>query len=411
MMERTFFQEQDDMQQYHHGQSLGLLEADGASSMTSSSATSLTQTPSEPPSSTRTATTNATKCSWALTVAMLLFGQFFPRNASSPSDGNTNGMIYSAVSASLLRRQEDQRGSGVLPVNVQLMLTWAIVLWQLSSKAGPIVRVLISHATLFSAWYMEVLNASPLITKSITTAVIGLLGDTGAQYVEERIRAKTEGGSMMSNSNNGPWRRWFRNYDRRRGLSIVGGSILVTGPLLHLAYNVLERWIPVAGVGGAAASVAALTQVFINDFFLDAIFVATTIVTTGVAEGYARQIVPQFRNDYLATVRASWATSLALMPLEFACFRFLPLSFRVLGMNFIDIFWEALISYMVHRRRRLVKTMANDAASSSSPTSDPSSTSYQPSAAAACPGADATGARERTGQLVGCATNAPAMSI
>jgi hypothetical protein len=284
-------------------------------------------------------------------VAVFVFGQFFNKGNTSPmgssSGGSKDSMIYSAVSASLLRHQHPRRG--ILPVNLQTLLTWSIILWQLSSKAEPIGKLLLFYATMFSGWYMDMLNGSPLVTKAITTAVIGLLGDTGAQYVEERIRTRKEGSK----------RPWFQSYDRRRGLSIVGGSILVTGPLLHLAYNLLEDLIPVAG-GGAAASMAALTQVLINDFFLDAIFVATTFVTTGVAEGYSRQIIPQLRNDYVATVKASWATSLGLMPLEFVCFRFLPLSFRVLGMNFIDIFWEALISYMVHRRRRMGTAITNN---------------------------------------------------
>lgn len=304
-------------------------------------------------------TKSATKCSWAVMLAMLAFGQFFAKNStaplmgSSPADGSKNNLIYSTVSATLLRRQ-DQRASPV-QAKLQFLLTWGFVLWQLSSKAGPVVRVLLAHVSMFPSWYMGVLDTSPLITKSLTTAVIGLLGDTGAQCVEERIRARKDGSKN----------RWFQNYDRRRGLSNVGGSLLVTGPLLHLAFNVLEDLIPVAG-GGAAASVAALTQVLINDFLLDAVFVAMTFVTTGVAEGYASQIVPQLRSDYFATIKASWTTSLALVPLEFVCFRFLPLSFRVLGMNFIDIFWEALISYMIHRRRKAGKPSSTSSASASS---------------------------------------------
>lgn len=301
-------------------------------------------------------TDNISNCSWIVVAAVFLFGQLFNKGDTSAmmgpsSTGHNNSMIYSAVSASLLRHQHQPR-RGVFPLNVQTLLTWGIVLWQLSSKAVPVGKLLLSYATMFPGWYMNVLDSSPLVTKSLTTAVIGFLGDSGAQYVEERIRSKKEGSK----------RPWFQSYDRRRGLSIVGGSILVTGPMLHIAYNILEHLIPVAG-GGATAAMAALAQVLINDFVLDAIFVATTFVTTGVAEGYSHQIIPQLRKDYFATIKASWATSLGLMPLEFVCFRFLPLSFRVLGMNFIDIFWEALISYMIHRRRRMDTAMASTASS------------------------------------------------
>jgi hypothetical protein len=331
----------------HVQQSTGSCDVDGYTD-----ASTKTQSVSLSPSN---VTENVANCSWIVVVAVFLFGQIFNKgNTSSmmgpPSTGSNNSMMYSAVSASLLRHQQPRRGA--FSLNLQTLLAWGIVLWQLSSKAGPIGKLLLSYAIMFSGWYMNVLDASPLVTKAVTTAVIGLLGDTGAQYIEERIRAKKEGSK----------RSWFQSYDRRRGLSIVGGSILVTGPMLHIAYNILEDLIPVVG-GGAAASMAALTQVLINDFFLDAIFVATTFVTTGVAEGYSHQIIPQLRKDYFATIKASWATSLGLMPLEFVCFRFLPLSFRVLGMNFIDIFWEALISFMIHRRRRMDTDIASTSSS------------------------------------------------
>jgi hypothetical protein len=111
----------------------------------------------------------------------------------------------------------------------------------------------------------------------------------------------------------------------------------------------------IISVSGPHASLAALSQVLIDNFILDSIFVAVMFVTTGIAEGYARQIIPQLKKDFFTTVKAGWVTSLLLIPLEFVCFRFLPLNFRVLGMNIIDIFWEAMISYMVHRRRRMAK--------------------------------------------------------
>jgi hypothetical protein len=116
-------------------------------------------------------------------------------------------------------------------------------------------------------------------------------------------------------------------------------------------YNWLERLVPVAGNTGLSASLAALTQVLIDDFVLDSIFVAIMFVTTGFLEGHARRIIPQFQKEYFSIVRASWVTSIALIPIQFMCFRFLPLSFRVLGINFIDIIWGAIVSFMAHRNR------------------------------------------------------------
>ena len=85
-------------------------------------------------------------------------------------------------------------------------------------------------------WYMGCLNAFPLYTKSLTSAVISLLGDGGAQYHEETIRAKEIG----SHTN----LKHFK-YNRRRGLTNFADSALICGPMLHYGYDWLESAIPV----------------------------------------------------------------------------------------------------------------------------------------------------------------------
>lgn len=200
------------------------------------------------------------------------------------------------------------------------------------------------------AWYTGCLDAFPLYTKSLTSAVISLAGDGGAQFHEQRIRARKVGRRVgLSN---------FR-YDRRRGLTNFADSALVCGPLLHYGYGLLESAIPVAdacgGGGGVALSPsrAAAAHVLIDDFVFDAIFIALMFVSTGIGEGYRpSQIARQCKRDYVPAVKAMWKASVFLMPLEFCLFRFLPLSLRVLGMNFIEIIWDALVSFMIHKRRK-----------------------------------------------------------
>jgi hypothetical protein len=277
---------------------------------------------------------------WICMLAMLMYTQLVPgaQQVFLPFDlVSQKNLVFSTVSATLLRSSTRKwKFSG------QYFLASTILLWQIV-QTGNLIAGLSAVFSQFSTVYMSCLTTFPLYTKALTTAVISVMGDTTAQILEERIRAKKKGTQFS----------FSQNYDRRRGLSIVADSILVTGPLLHFAYNWLEHLIPVAGATGSAASLAALAQVLIDNCILDSFFVAIMFVTTGIAEGYdAKQIIPQIKKDYFATVKTSWATSFVLMPLQFVCFRFLPLSFRVLGVNFIDIFWQAMVSYMVHRRRR-----------------------------------------------------------
>ena len=121
---------------------------------------------------------------------------------------------------------------------------------------------------------------------------------------------------------------------------------------MHVAYNCMEELIPISMGGGRSAAIAALTHALLDTFVLDTIFLAITFVTTGMAEGYIREIIPQLRQDFFPTLRMGWMTGLCLLPVQFLLFRFFPLSLRVLGVNIIDSFYEAYVSYMVHRRRR-----------------------------------------------------------
>lgn len=296
------------------------------------------------------------KVPWILTAVVLLLGQLGSKwsngmslNPSSVAARATScfsnmPVLYSAVSASLLKRQKVAPGS--LTINFSMLMriiTVASMIWQLGGQAELIFSVATLYGSRFVNWYTGILTTAPLVTKAITTAVIGLMGDTGAQLVEERIHAKKQGRHTTT--------PWFRSYDTRRGLSVVGDGVFVSGPVLHVAYNCLENLIPISG-GGMAATIAAMLHVLIDVFVLDAFAVATRFVTTGFAEGYAQQILSQFREDYPAAVKASWATSFCFMPLQFLIFRFLPLQFRVLGINLIDIAWEAMVSYIIHQRLR-----------------------------------------------------------
>jgi Mpv17 / PMP22 family len=88
---------------------------------------------------------------------------------------------------------------------------------------------------------------------------------------------------------------------------------------------------------------------------LDSTFVAMTIVLTGVLEGIPNHVLmDQFRTDYFGTLRASWITSALLFPLQFCMFRFLPLRLRVLAVNFLDVIWDAVLSFNAHRSRVFV---------------------------------------------------------
>jgi len=203
------------------------------------------------------------------------------------------------------------------------------------------VSALVSH---LSRQYMAALEEYPILTKALTTAVIQIFGDWAAQRYE---RKQNQGITTTIHSDKG--------YDLRRGLSIFADGLFLSGPYMHYCYGWMEDIWPTEGVEGGfiARPLATLCHVFVNDYIFDSISIALSLAFTGVVEGYSiRDVAGIFRQDYAATVKASWLTSIGLIPVEILCFGYLSLSFRVLCMNFVDLLWGAIVSFYSHRSRR-----------------------------------------------------------
>lgn len=202
----------------------------------------------------------------------------------------------------------------------------------------------------FIDWYMVNLIAFPLVTKSITTGVMQLLGDVGAQIVENYLEQET----ARREKKEAPPSVSYQTFQFRRAFCVCLDGVLVAGPLMHCAYDFLERVLPTEdpGASGMQSTLAALSHVVINDYILDCGFIAILFITSGLGEGYKiSEIFSQMKKDYVPAVKASWGATIVTVPVEFVCFNFLPSHFRVLCMNVIDIVWGTLVSYMAHRHR------------------------------------------------------------
>jgi Mpv17 / PMP22 family len=212
----------------------------------------------------------------------------------------------------------------------------------LSSLLSSILAVTVQAP---AAWYMRVLLQYPLVTKSITSGVIGTVADFMAQKVEYSHEQKKQRSQQERHQQHEPHR-----YDARRGASRMADGCFASGPMMHFAYEFMEHVLPIAA--SSHSTLAAMTHVLADTLLLDSIFVATTFLSTGILEGYApRQLLRQFRQDYIPAIKVGWLTSFLVMPIEVACFRFFPLSFRVLAVDMIDILWDSVMSFMMHRNR------------------------------------------------------------
>lgn len=193
----------------------------------------------------------------------------------------------------------------------------------------------------FIGFYSELLALHPLPTKSVTAAFIGGFGDVLAQSVELYTSQRAAYKSHPT-------------FDLLRTLAIVSEGFLFSGPLMHYAYDALEKRVPVHTEDpddGIYEWLAAAFHCIVDILVLDSVLVGALLLSSAIFEGRSSEIAWDMRDDYFAAVKVSWLSSALFAPLQCALIRHLRVDLRVLAMNVQDIMWNAAMSYMIYRSR------------------------------------------------------------
>uniref|UniRef100_A0A7S0VKF2 Uncharacterized protein n=1 Tax=Polytomella parva TaxID=51329 RepID=A0A7S0VKF2_9CHLO len=175
-----------------------------------------------------------------------------------------------------------------------------------SSNANPII-----------SWYLDVLDKHPIVTKSVTCAVLNCMGDIISQVCIEHATTL--------------------DFARIRTFGFLG--LVLVGPALHYWYSFLNRAIP-------ASPRSAIIQLLLDQLVFAPFFLATILSTLFALEGKANQIPEKLRQDLFNTVRANW---LLWVPAQFVNFRYVPPHLRVLASNVVALLWNTYISYTSHK--------------------------------------------------------------
>jgi hypothetical protein len=198
--------------------------------------------------------------------------------------------------------------------------------------------------------YMYFLTTKPLITKCLTAAIIGGLGDLSAQYTEHRMSVVSE--SVYSS--------FKLDFMRQIGILIEAG--FVSGPIMHYAFDLMEIWFPVHGDNDGSHGCieksdkakkwcAAFIHLLLDTVFLCPIFVLSMMLITSLVEGRIYSLPYELRYEFMGTFYTSTLASIVFLPMQLLAFRLLPINLRLLYMNAQDIFWNAIVSFMAHRSR------------------------------------------------------------
>lgn len=196
--------------------------------------------------------------------------------------------------------------------------------------------------------YLHFLGEHELLTKCLTSGVIGIIGDFLAQCFEHSMRQQ----SLEK----------VHNLDKIRLFGIFFESTLISGPLMHYAYDYMEYLVPVhvndskdsrkINTNPLSSWIAPSIHVLADVIILGPIFVFTMMLFTSIIEGRISTFTSEFVLDYAPALWASTIASLSFVPIQLIAFKCLPIKFRLLYMNFQDVVWNAVVSVMAHKSRK-----------------------------------------------------------
>lgn len=239
----------------------------------------------------------------------------------------------------------------------------------------------------FMSMYQKCLAEHEVLTKCITSGIIATMGDFFAQCFEHNVRKRAMAATAIATVQMIEGASGAFMMHRIRLYGVFLEATFVASPVMHYAYNYMESLAPTQRdkdpekSGDASSSISSITSngpssnrrfcsglalhqplnvsrwtaaifhVFADVFILGPIFVFTMIFFTSIIEGKLSSLPAELMFDLIPAIRVAVMTSLTFAPIQLFAFKYLPLKFRILYMNFQDIVWNAIISVMAHRSR------------------------------------------------------------
>ncbi|PKS12732.1 hypothetical protein jhhlp_000940 [Lomentospora prolificans] len=167
-------------------------------------------------------------------------------------------------------------------------------------------------------WYQSVLARRPVLTQSVTTAILNTIGDITAQQVVEK-RGKDH-----------DWKRTAR-------MTLYGG--VVFGPCAAMWYRFLTHRVVFKNKNAEVLARVAVDQTVFSPTFLT-VFLSTMAYLEGRSpqENVKKNFLPIMATNYMVW---PWV--------QLANFKYVPLNHRLTFANTVAIGWNCYISYMNNR--------------------------------------------------------------
>eukprot|EP00192_Tetraselmis_astigmatica_P014947 CAMPEP_0117692236 /NCGR_PEP_ID=MMETSP0804-20121206/26210_1 /TAXON_ID=1074897 /ORGANISM="Tetraselmis astigmatica, Strain CCMP880" /LENGTH=149 /DNA_ID=CAMNT_0005505651 /DNA_START=509 /DNA_END=955 /DNA_ORIENTATION=- len=143
-------------------------------------------------------------------------------------------------------------------------------------------------------WYLNGLETSPLVTKSLTSGVVFGSGDALCQKLES-----SQSGAVGDDTPDGTG-RWF---DPVRCGQVAATGLLWTGPATHCWFQAMEFM--VKGIGSGAAQLGS--RLALDAAFFSPTSLAGYMAVRGALEGKsAEEVGKKMQEKYCDTLKVAW---------------------------------------------------------------------------------------------------------
>jgi len=185
--------------------------------------------------------------------------------------------------------------------------------------------------------YARFVERKPLFAKMVTASVLMAVGDVVAQGIEHRQKKKKQ-----EEAKDNAIQRYQFQYDYTRTLRMACVGFILTGPLLHQWYKILDKIV----VGNTRTAVIkkiawdqmALTPVALTGFL--------SILNLLERKSFS-DLQKKMQRDFLPILLVNWTVWPAAQYVNFAL---VPANQRVLYVTVLGIFWNSYLCYMGNKK-------------------------------------------------------------
>ncbi|KAI3834519.1 hypothetical protein MKW92_015095 [Papaver armeniacum] len=166
-------------------------------------------------------------------------------------------------------------------------------------------------------WYLGLIESRPILTKSITSALIYTASDLSSQMLTEATEEPL---------------------DSIRTLRMAGYGLLIMGPSLHFWFNFVSKVLPKRDV------LTTLKKIFMGQTIYGPIMATVFFsLNAGLQGENGAEIIARLKRDLLPTLK----NGLIYWPMcDFITFKFIPVRLQPLVSNSFAYLWTIYLTYM-----------------------------------------------------------------